>query len=100
MKTYWITFRLKQDATYEERYNRLYEAVRQLADGNHWVEPTSFIAFESDKSVTTLAREFAAVISLSKDVILLSAFEFKICRIIGHLEDRDILQMVPFAKYD
>ncbi|MFP3944538.1 MAG: hypothetical protein ACLFWF_11630 [Alphaproteobacteria bacterium] len=98
MDTFWITFRLNDDAIYEERYNQLHMAVCDMADGKYWPEPTSFFAFLSDAPVSAIVQRLKAAINTKTDVVVLGSFQKKTCRIIGNLQDRDLLEMVDFAK--
>src|SRR5690349_14310250 len=40
----WSTFRLKRDATYDQRYAAMVKAFDEVGS-NFWTEPTSFYAF-------------------------------------------------------
>ena len=98
MTEYFITFRITDNASYERRYNALYEAVREITNGLHWIETTSFFAFQSNLSTDDIVARVRKTIDERTDLILLSAFSVKICRIIGHVTDREIFDMVAFAK--
>jgi hypothetical protein len=98
MATYWVTFRLKDDATYSDRYDKLSKVIDQLCDG-WWVEPTSFFLFECDDTIDTIAGKVKAAINTRTDVVLISMPHVKAARIVGTPDYGDTLRsLLPFAK--
>ena len=53
MAIFAITFRIHNDAGYSERYESVVTAVKTIANGRYWDEPTSFFLIEN----TTLTSE-------------------------------------------
>jgi hypothetical protein len=42
MKTYWLSFRIANDADYDTRYDKLVETIRTSAS-KWWLETTAFL---------------------------------------------------------
>jgi hypothetical protein len=95
--TYWLTFRIHEDATYEQRRDRLYAAINDIA-APWWVEPTSFIAFASETSADMIAAKVKAAFNPVTDIALLGMTDFKTARLIGNSKDPDIYALIPFLK--
>ncbi len=97
MATYWIAFRITDDATYSYRYDALMEAIRTNAT-KWWTDPTSFIVFSSERSIDDIAAVVEEAIDPSSDVALIGKSEFKTARLVGTTNDHDIFELIPFAK--
>jgi len=97
MATYWLSFRLTDDRTYSERYKNLTDTVQNLST-KWWVEASSFIVFASASSIDQIASAISDVIYIDTDVVILGMPEFKSARLIGHHEDEDIFELIPFIK--
>ncbi|WP_445215571.1 hypothetical protein ACKWRH_24240 [Bradyrhizobium sp. Pa8] len=95
--TYWLTFRIHDDATYEHRRDKLYEAIDNLSS-KWWLEPTSFIAFSSEQSADTIAARIKASFNPATDMALLGMTEYKTARLIGKSDDQDVYKLIPFLK--
>ena len=79
MAAYVITFRLKQDATYSDRWSSIVAAIKKEAVGATWDETTAFFALNSAKSADAIAssiyvgssmdgtKDTLVVVSLSKN---------------------------------
>lgn len=53
MPHFIVTFRIKSDSSYQERYDSFIEQVREDADLLPWDQTTSFLAFRSkDKALS------------------------------------------------
>jgi len=97
MATYWLSFRLENNRTYSDRYESLTESVRTAAR-KWWTEPSSFLVFECEFDIDTLADRFKRSINPTTDILLLGMPDFKSARIIGAYRDPDIFELMPFAK--
>ncbi|MER8965662.1 hypothetical protein NKI25_08045 [Mesorhizobium sp. M0808] len=97
MATYWLSFRLQVDGTYNERYKNLTDTVRKLST-KWWVEASSFIVFASASEIDRIASAISDVIYNDTDVAILGMPDFKSARLIGHHEDNDIFELIPFIK--
>ncbi|MCA0058387.1 MULTISPECIES: hypothetical protein [unclassified Mesorhizobium] len=97
MATYWLSFRLQDDRTYNQRYENLTETVERLST-KWWVEASSFIVFASEAGIDKIASEIADVIYIDTDLVIVGMPEFKSARLIGHHEDDDIFELMPFIK--
>ncbi len=96
-ETYWLTFRIHDDATYEARRDKLYAAIDGVSS-SWWIESTSFIAFASSQSADTIAGKIKASFNPATDLALLGMIGFKTSRLIGKSEDSDIYELIPFLK--
>lgn len=101
MTTYWITFRIADarvgTKTYEDRYNAFIEVIRSTAT-SWWAEPTSFIAFSSEKSIEGIATACKAAIATTHDLFLIRVMDTKSAIICGKNEDQDIFTLMPYLK--
>src|SRR4051812_9158322 len=74
MAIFAITFRIHEDATYNDRYNSLMEQIRRAAvdPADNWNEPTSFVIMQSDQSTASLfhALYYQSSIVETKDVLV------------------------------
>lgn len=55
MPHFIVTFRIKNDDTYQKRYDSLVDKAKELAESSPWQETTSFIAFKSKSPFETAA---------------------------------------------
>lgn len=97
MDTFWISFRLKENNTYTERYNDLMETVRTSAS-SWWVEPSSFLVFSSAETIDTIASQVKKVIDNAADLVVIGMTDYKSARLIGNNDDPDIFDLIPFMK--
>lgn len=96
--TYFVSFVIRNDSTYSDRYEGLMEALRGLSPTVWWAETTSFILLESDQSIDHIVGVVKKHISVSKDIAVIGKTDFKTMRVCGAYEDEDIFKLVPFAK--
>lgn len=90
-KTYWLTFRIADDSTYDRRYAAFEGAVADLAEGGKWwSETTSFFLFRSSHDRATVAGIIKQALNPDTDVALLGALDFKGQTIIGAWSDPDL----------
>ncbi len=97
MAVYWLTFRLKEDATYSDRYDALIEQVKGIQH-MWWVDASSFILFEATSSIDDIAKFIKGAIDPAKDLVLVGMPDFKDARVIGALKDQDLFTLMPFTK--
>ncbi|MDJ0992509.1 MAG: hypothetical protein QNI90_02975 [Dinoroseobacter sp.] len=73
MLTFVVCFRLKEDASYQERYESLVNAINEEAQGiTGWDELTSVIILKSTKSRNNIATNIVAKsrFDMSNDLLL------------------------------
>lgn len=97
MATYWLSFRLNDDSTYDERYGSLIETIREQAI-SWWVDTTAFIVFDSQLKIDGIAGSISKVINNSTDLVILGMPDYKSARLIGETEDEDIFKLISFIK--
>ncbi|SRR6266851_1581884 len=93
MALFAITFRVHEDATYEERYESLVDAIKGLAEGNgrYWDEPTSFFLITSSQTASNLAAGIQNLSALSQitDLVLIINLSERQYAILGAYADSD-----------
>jgi hypothetical protein len=92
-RLYWVTFRIEEIGNAEARRKALYDAVSECANGQWWKEPTSFVLFESDLTIGSIAARLKRAIDLKNDVVLIGMPDFKGGRVIGKVKDRDLFDL-------
>lgn len=97
MAAYWLTFRIEQDSTYSTRYEKLIDAIRGIAS-KWWIEPTSFLLFESSLGIDQVASTVKSAINPRTDLALVGMPDYKSARIIGASTDDDLFDLMPFTK--
>ena len=98
MAYFWITFRIADDAGYEERYKGLVEAVQDIGAGR-WSETTSFYLLEYTGTSTALARKLSAPLNRAKDMLVVKHLEDDDSVYFGKIEHPDVLvSFLPNAK--
>jgi hypothetical protein len=97
MDAFWITFRLEQNSTYQQRYANLQKHLKVLIAERLWEEPTSFVAFNSTYALNTIATHLEKSINTAVDVILLARVGYKAYRVIGNANDADVFKLFPEA---
>lgn len=70
MADHWLTFRLADDRTYQDRYDALITAVNKAGTG-FWDGPTSFIAIRTPDDIDALGRKLKTAIDPQKDLIVI-----------------------------
>jgi hypothetical protein len=95
-KTFWLSFRLADDASYDRRYDELIDAVRQRAS-KWWLESSSFIVFASAHGIDSIAAAIKAAVNERTDVVIIGMPDFKSARLIGG-NDNDIFDLMPFIQ--
>lgn len=95
MSVYWLSYRIEEDTTGDERRENLVNEIQNdVATARFWHETTSFIVFENSKRIDVLARIFKTLIDPRVDVFLIRAMERKAAYICGNWSDRDIITLM------
>ncbi len=97
MAVYWITFRIADDDTYEERYTALVAAIKGAAS-KLWEETTSFILFESSQNMAGIAALTKSAIDNTQDLALIGMPDYKTATVVGVVYDQDLFGLMPFTK--
>jgi len=97
MTTYWITFRILKDQTYEKRRDAFLEAIHDTSE-TFWEDTTSFIVFSSSQSIEEIAESCERAISPKHDLFLIRQIDKKSAYICGKNEDLDIFKLMPYLK--
>lgn len=81
MATYWLTFRIHDDAGYQTRYSDFIDAVNE-AGTSFWSEPTSFICLESTSTIDAICSALKVPLS-TKDLVVMREIGKDSTRYIG-----------------
>lgn len=57
MAHFIVTFRLKNDSTYQDRYESFIERARAIATLSAWEETSSFFAFHAEGSAVSICTD-------------------------------------------
>lgn len=96
METLWVTFRIKDDSTYSDRYSKLIEAIKHHCTGEWWYEPTSFWLFQSDSTKDQVAETIKKSISPQKDVALVGSMDTTGAALVGTpSEAQSLRKLIP-----
>jgi hypothetical protein len=97
-ETYWLTFRIHDDAGYDDRRQALYDAIDKIAD-LWWPEPTSFLLFRTEQNMAQVCAAVLRSINTKVDLAVVGMPEYKSMRAIGNLKHYDsLVALVPFVK--
>lgn len=97
MSVYWLSFRLKDNSTYSDRYEALVEAIR-VNSSKWWYDTSSFFVFATTATIDEMANAVKNAIDERNDLVLIGMPEFKSARLIGANKDQDIFDLMPFVK--
>lgn len=102
MATYWMTFRIAERRVDgrddDDRRAALYETVRLATNRQWWKEPTSFVLFRSEYSITDTVDAIRTAISEQHDLVLLRDLDTKAARVLGVVEDTDLFDLMPYVE--
>lgn len=83
---YWATFRIKMETrnrlTYQQRRDQLLN-VLYYQSANVWDEPTSFVAFVTERGIDTIAKQAKSAIDPLVDVVLIRMTDYSDARYVG-----------------
>lgn len=102
--SYWLSFRLHDSdewrATYQTRVDDLYDEIKKSCGNgsNWWISTTSFIVFQSNEDINTIASRVKRVIAESVDLVVVGMNDKKGGRVVGHCLDKDIFALIPDMK--
>lgn len=97
MALFAITFRIHEDATYQDRYDSLVEVLKAIGSGGkYWDEPTSFFLITSTRSaadLATLIRDMSNI-SEQKDLVFIMNVSAPQYSILGVFADKDVHELM------
>ena len=92
---YWLTFRIGNvtvgGVTSNQRRDALYDTINDLSS-SWWVEPTSFILFDSHEGIEAIAAKCRSAISASNDMVLIRKLNKQDAQVIGKIDNPDMLR--------
>lgn len=92
-KLYWVTFRIADVGNWKARYGAVQQAVKELTLGSWWTDPTSFIVFQSDQTIDTIAAHIRAALDPDQDIAVVGMPNIKSARVVGNVEDPDLFTL-------
>jgi hypothetical protein len=97
MAIFVVTFRIHDNATYQNRWASVVEAIRNETTSAYWDEPTSFFLIESNKTSADVADSINLNSSLDPSVDLLVVINISQTRghkAIGKIHDGDFSKLM------
>jgi hypothetical protein len=98
MSIFAITFRIHDDAGYQDRYQTVVDAIKTFAaqGKKYWDEPTSFFLIDSSKNSEGIAAEIDrnSDFASSKDLLLVTNLSQKGFKAIGNVRDDDLYELM------
>lgn len=102
MSTYWLSFSLDDRSiagrSYQARWQTLYDAIHDISGTNYWEKTTSFIVFETDKTIVQVTELAKRAVSPAHDIVLIRSLDVKSARIFGPNTDSDIFKLMPYLE--
>jgi hypothetical protein len=104
MTSYWLSFRLRDsdgwERTYQQRLSDLHDEIEAASGGGRswWLETTSFYIFNSEEDIGSLYLRITRAIAEEVDLVVIGMNDFKGGWVIGDLQDRDLLTLMPDIK--
>lgn len=97
MAEFWISFRIDDDADYENRYTQL---IASLLEGSkrYWDETTSFIIMDHAVDIDDVARAAKNAVDERTDTVLIRQLDTKAARVVGVVNDQDLFALMPYCK--
>lgn len=98
MAVFLVSFDLKYDDDYSDRYSSFMEQVKK--GGKWWADTTSFVAVETDETIDTFCNRIylQSKFNGTKDLYLVLDANVKSGRVRGALKDQDLFKLLPFVK--
>lgn len=96
MPHFIVTFRIKSDTSYQERYDSFVEQVKNVADLLPWDQTTSFLTFRS-KDKTLSAQDLCthlyiySLFDSSKDIMVVINLDDRTKATLGDIEYSPLL---------
>lgn len=98
MPSYWVTFRVASNTTYQKRYDAMLDAMKEAA-GGYWGEPTSFFLIASELSTDALTRAISRPLASATDLLVVCDLADNETCYFGNLEYLDIFrEYLPEAR--
>lgn len=89
MAHFIVTFRIKNDSTYQERYDSFVKKAEELAKYPVWDQTTSFLTFQADSTAASLCSSLyvGSEFNATKDVMVVIDLDRKEKDTRGDIED-------------
>lgn len=97
MAAYWLTFRIADEGDDNKRRSDLYDAIEAIS-ASWWLEPTSFVLFDSNFDIDQIAQHVAVAIDAEIDLILLRSLNSQNARVIGSWSDTTLAELMPYVR--
>ena len=101
MNIFMVSFTLEDDViggrSHSARWTDLYECIRVMS-ARWWKDTSSFIIFETEHDISQICYHIKGSIALGYDIVLVMSPDGRTSRLIGHTDDKDIFEMLPYLK--
>ncbi|NTS33888.1 hypothetical protein HQ945_21750 [Phyllobacterium sp. BT25] len=92
MANYWISLRIKNDSSYDERYNDFVAALHAVKANGYWPETTAFWIIESNLAIDPFVKAITKPLDGKKDMVLVRKIAHDESRYFGAIEYPDVLK--------
>jgi hypothetical protein len=98
MAVYLVSFDLKYDSGYSDRYTTFMDQVKH--GGQWWADTTSFVAVQTDEDIDAFCTRIYVHSGFdgSKDLYLVLDANVKSGRVRGVIKDQHLFTLLPFVK--
>jgi len=98
MATFLVSFDLKYDSDYSDRYTSFMEQVKKGA--KYWDDTTSFLVVENSEDIDAFCHRIyvSSKFNSTKDLYLVLDANVKSGRIRGAIKSQTIFTLLPFVK--
>ncbi|WP_211051174.1 hypothetical protein [Parasphingorhabdus halotolerans] len=93
--TYWVFSRY--EAQNQSKHDQQRLLIEEFASGHLWNEDSGFLIFESSASMREIFDGLAPLKLDGDDLIIIGAFGWDSCLIMGRLKDVSLLDLVDLA---
>lgn len=102
MARYWLSFTLDEatvgNRTYNARYKALYDTIHEISGTDYWEKTTSFIVFDTNKTIDQVTALVKKAVSPTYDLVLIRSLDVKAARIFGPNTNNNIFKLMPYLE--
>lgn len=95
---YWVAFRISETGNGAERYRAVVSAVHNLAAGDVWSELGTFVVFQSEANLKTVACRIEDAFDPNLDAALVGKPNFRQATAVGAVKEHSLFGVLPGTK--
>lgn len=95
---YWVAFRISDRGNGAERYRAVISAVHKLAADRVWSELGTFLIFESEASLKSVACQIEEAFDPTLDAALVGMPNFRRATALGAVKERTLFDVLPGTR--